>query len=290
MEEIRTDLALERRESRGAGLLPGVKSRVWRREGLEITRIDVLDSRGERALGKPKGAYLTAELLPQAEEEGEWLFSCARELAVLLRGLLPREGTVLAAGLGNRGVTPDALGPETLNHLIVTRHLISAMPETFGEMRPVCAVAAGVLGDTGIETVEILKGVVSRVRPAAVVAVDALCARSAKRLCRTFQLSDTGITPGSGAFNPRKALDRETLGVPVIALGVPTVVEARTLARDLLPEGAALSEEALPHPGLLVTPKDIDRQIAQCGKLLGYALNLAMQRELTQEEMEALLA
>lgn len=290
MAVFRTDLALERREGLGAGALPGVKSRVWRREPVEITRIDVLDERGQRALGKPKGAYLTAELLPRGEDNGEWLFSCARELAALLRTLLPREGTVLAAGLGNRSVTPDALGPETLRHLIVTRHLISAMPETFGGMRPVCAVAAGVLGDTGIETVEILRGIVSRVRPAAVVAIDALCARSAGRLCRTFQLSDTGITPGSGAFNPRKALNAATLGVPVIALGVPTVVEARTLAFDLLPEGADVSESALPDPGLLVTPKDIDRQITECGKILGYALNLAMQRDLTPEEMEALLA
>lgn len=288
--EPRTDLALERRESLGAGALPGVKSRLWRRGPLEITRIDVLDERGQRALGKPKGAYLTAELLPHGGEDNEWLFSCAEELAALLRMLLPREGTVLAAGLGNRSVTSDALGPETLRHLIVTRHLISAMPEAFGGMRPVCAVAAGVLGDTGIETVEILRGVVSRVRPAAVVAIDALCARSAGRLCRTFQLSDTGITPGSGAFNPRKALNAETLGVPVVALGVPTVVEARTLARDLLPEDVSLPEARLPKEDLLVTPKDIDRQIALCGKILGYALNLAMQPALTPEEMESLLA
>ena len=284
----RTDLVLERRESTGVGALDGVKSSVRRQGPFSVTDITVLDERGARALGKPPGRYLTAELPAGGADGREKLFACAEALAALLRPLLPDRGVVLAAGLGNRAVTPDALGPETVSNLIVTRHLIAAMPEAFGGMRPVCAVACGVLGDTGVETGELLRGVVDRVRPAAVVAVDALCAGSPDRLCRAFQLSDTGIVPGSGACNPRKALNEETLGVPVIALGVPTVVEARTLCAGLT--GGRASACSLPREGLLVTPKDIDRQVALCGKLLGYALNLALQRDMTAAEMEACLA
>lgn len=288
MWERRTDLVLERQESADVGALAGVKSSVRRQGPLQITDITVLNEQGARALGKPPGRYLTAELPAGAAEGRENLFACAETLAVLLRPLLPESGAVLTAGLGNRAVTPDALGPETLSNLIVTRHLIAAMPETFGGMRPVCAVACGVLGDTGVETGELLRGVVDRIKPAAVVAVDALCARSLERLCRAFQLSDTGIVPGSGACNPRRALNEATLGVPVIALGVPTVVEARTLCADLVPEGKAPACP-LPREGLLVTPKDIDRQVALCGKILGYALNLALQRDMTAAEMEAYL-
>ncbi|MBR5390749.1 MAG: GPR endopeptidase [Clostridia bacterium] len=287
MWKQRTDLVLERQESADAGALAGVKSSVRRQGPLKITDITVLDERGAKALEKPPGRYLTAELPAGAAERRENLFACAEALAALLRPLLPGTGAVLAAGLGNRAVTPDALGPETISNLIVTRHLIAAMPETFGGMRPVCAVACGVLGDTGVETGELLRGVVERVKPAAVVAVDALCARSLDRLCRAFQFSDTGIVPGSGAFNPRKALNEATLGVPVVALGVPTVVEARTLCADLVEGNSPACP--LPREGLLVTPKDIDRQIALCGKILGYALNLALQRDMTAAEMESYL-
>lgn len=155
-------------------------------------------------------------------------------------------------------------------------------------MRPVCALASGVLGTTGIETAEIVRGAVARVQPAAVVAIDAMASRSLDRLCRTFQMSDTGIVPGSGACNPRHALNSDSLGVPVIALGVPTVVEARTLALDLVP-GGQLDEDKGPHADMLVSPKDIDLQVAKCAKVLGYALNLALQGHMTSAEMEQYL-
>ena len=288
MFEKRTDLALERLEDLDAEAIPGVESRVWRQSPLSIHRIRITDSRGEEALGRPRGEYVTAQMEPEALSDSQWIWRSALVLASLLRPMLPTKGTVLVAGLGNRAVTPDALGPQTLEHLIVTRHLIEAMPGEFGGMRPVCALSAGVLGTTGIETAEILRGAAERVQPAAIVAVDAMASRSLERLCRTFQLSDTGIAPGSGACNPRQELNRHTMGVPVIALGVPTVVEARTLALDLVP-GGRLDEKSIPDAGMLVSPKDIDLQVSKCARVLGFALNLALQGQMTAVEMEQYL-
>ena len=288
MFEKRTDLALERLEDLSGQPLPGVESRQWRQSPLSIHRITVTDSRGEQAIGRPRGQYLTAQMEPEALSDSQWIFRSASVLAQLLRPMLPAKGTVLVAGLGNRALTPDALGPMTLEHLMVTRHLIDIMPGEFGHLRPVCALATGVLGSTGVETAEILRGAAQRVEPSAIIAVDAMASRSLERLCRTFQLSDTGITPGSGACNPRQGLNQQTLGIPVIALGVPTVVEARTLALELLPEGQR-HEKSIPDGGMLVSPKDIDLQVAKCAKVLGYALNLALQGQMTAAEMEQYL-
>ena len=288
MFEKRTDLALERLEDLSEQPLPGVESRQWRQSPLSIHRIIVTDNRGEQAIGRPRGQYLTAQMEPEALSDSQWIFRSASVLAQLLRPLLPTKGTVLVAGLGNRALTPDALGPMTLEHLIVTRHLMQAMPGEFGHLRPVCALATGVLGNTGIETAEILRGAAQRVEPSAIVAIDAMASRSLDRLCRTFQLSDTGIAPGSGACNPRQELNARTMGVPVIALGVPTVVEARTLALELVPDGQ-LDEKSTPDAGMLVAPKDIDLQVAKCAKVLGCALNLALQGHMTAAEMEQYL-
>ena len=288
MFKRRTDLAMERLEEQGDRPIPGVESRSWQQPPLEIHRIHILDERGEQALERPRGHYITAQMDEQALSDSHWIYRSAKVLSRLLQPLLPESGPILVAGLGNRAVTPDALGPLTLEHLIVTRHLQRIMPSEFGRMRPVCALSAGVLGTTGIETAEILRGAAARIQPAAVIAVDAMASRSLDRLCRTFQLCDTGITPGSGACNPRQALDEQTLGVPVIALGVPTVVEARTLALDLIPQGQ-LAKDKLPDAGMLVAPKDIDLQVSKCAKVLGYALNLALQGHMTAVEMEQYL-
>ncbi len=288
MFEKRTDLALERLEDQVEQPLPGIESRQWRRSPLSIHRIAVTDSRGEQALGRPRGQYITAQMEPNALSDSQWIYRSASVLAQLLRPMLPSKGPVLVAGLGNRALTPDALGPLALEHLIVTRHLMQTMPGEFGHLRPVCALATGVLGNTGIETAEILRGAAQRVEPAAIVAIDAMASRSLDRLCRTFQLSDTGIAPGSGACNPRQELNAHTMGIPVIALGVPTVVEARTLALDLVPNGQ-LDEKSAPDAGMLVSPKDIDLQVAKCAKVLGYALNLALQGHMAAAEMEQYL-
>ena len=173
-------------------------------------------------------------------------------------------GPVLAAGLGNRAMTCDAVGPASIDNLLVTRHMIRAMPRQFADFRPVAAVCPGVLARTGLEALEL-------VRPAAVIAVDALAARDSARLCATVQLSDTGLVPGSGVGNRRSALDRGTLGVPVIAVAIPT------------------GGDADPRAGLFLTPRDIDQRIRELGRLLGYGITLALQPSLTAADVTALL-
>ena len=191
-------------------------------------------------------------------------------------------------GLGNRAITPDAIGPKVHEYTLVTRHLVEGVPEHFGSFRPVASLAAGVLGTTGVESGEVVRAVCEKLRPACVIAVDALASRSLERLCRTVQLADTGITPGSGVGNHRFALDEKTLGVPVLAVGVPTVVYGATLAADLL------GRDDLPPLGrggeLLVTPKDIDSQVADLAKIVGYGISLALQPGMTVEDLELLLS
>ena len=292
----RTDLALEARElwQENAGTttkLSGVRAWDGSREGLPVTVVRILDGEGERALGKPRGTYVTLTLEGVAQREADIFPRAVRaladELAALLEGV-PEDSLVLVAGLGNRAITPDAIGPRVHEHMLVTRHLVAQMPEHFGQLRPVASLAAEVLGNTGMESGEMVRAVCEKLRPACVIAVDALASRSLQRLCRTVQLADTGITPGSGVGNHRVALDRATLGVPVIALGVPTVVEGATLAADLL------DAEELPDLGgegdLLVTPKDIDSQVADLSKIIGYGISLALQPSLTLEDLELLLS
>ena len=291
----RTDLALEARElwQESAGettKLPGVEARDGEREGLPVTTVDILDQEGEKALGKPKGRYVTLTLEGLASREGDIfarsIQALAAELSLLLKDI-PPQGLVLVAGLGNRAITPDAIGPKVHERTLVTRHLVRQMPEHFGSFRPVASLAAEVLGNTGMESGEVARAVCEDIRPACVIAVDALASRSLDRLCRTVQLSDTGITPGSGVGNHRVGLNRESLGVPVIAVGVPTVVDGATLAADLT--GA----EDLPPLGkggsLLVTPKDIDSQVSDLSHIIGYGISLALQPGLTVEDLDLLL-
>ena len=282
----RTDLALEARElwqeSAGAAArLSGVEAREDLRDGLPVTR----------TLGKPVGCYvtLTVEGLAGRAEDifNRSVQAVAGELFELMKEV-PPHALVLVAGLGNRSITPDAVGPKVHEHTLVTRHLVEQVPEHFGTLRPVASLAAEVLGSTGVESGEVVRAVCETIRPACVIAVDALASRSVERLCRTIQLADTGITPGSGVGNHRLGLNRETLGIPVMAIGVPTVVDGATLAADLL------GTEDLPDLDrgrrLLVTPKDIDSQVADLAKVIGYGINLALQPGMTVEELELLLS
>ena len=296
MRMRRTDLALEARElwQEGAGgltALPGVEARDALREGIPVNTVKILDGRGEEALGKPRGTYVTLTLEGLAgREEGVFQRSVravAGELSGLLEGV-PEKGLVLVAGLGNRAITPDAIGPKVHENVLITRHLVRKMPEHFGSLRPVASLAAEVMGTTGVESGELVRAVCEKLKPACVVAVDALASRSLKRLCRTVQISDTGITPGSGVGNHRMGLTQDTLGVPVIAVGVPTVVDGATLAADLM------GVEELPDLGegrdLLVTPKDIDSQVNDLAKVIGYGISMALQPGMTVEELELLLS
>lgn len=296
---IRTDLALEAealwRETQPAGQAPeGVRARTEQRGSFRLTTVEVLDARGEAALGKPRGSYVTVELDALIRrEENAFPEACAL-LAEALRGLLPLapEDACLVVGLGNRAITPDAVGPDAIDHVMVTRHLTQQLPEDFGAFRPVSAVCSGVLGTTGIESGALVRAVAESVHPAAVVAIDALASRSPDRLCRTVQIADTGIVPGSGVGNARQALNRDTLGVPVIAVGVPTVVDAATLTLDLAarsglqPDPADFGDAG----GMIVTPREIDKNVRDVAKLIGYALNLALHDGLSIEDVDMFLS
>ena len=233
----RTDLALEARElwQESAGKttrLTGVKAVKRKQEGYPVTRVDILDSRGEEALGKPRGSYLTVDLTTFWQRKSDFFQRAVRAVGTPLKELLPTEGPVLVVGLGNRAMTPDAVGPLTADHVLVTRHLISAMPRQFSGFRPVSVLRSGVLGTTGVESAEAVRGLASEVKPACVIAVDALASRRVGRVCAAVQLSDTGIIPGSGVGNHRHSLTKDSLGVPVLAIGVPTVVGAAAIVHD----------------------------------------------------------
>ena len=294
----RTDLALEAREiwqesAEKTTRLSGVKATKQRQEGYPVTRVDILDGRGEAALGKPQGSYLTIDLTTFWQRKADFFERAVRAVGSQLKTLLPPEGPALVIGLGNAAMTPDAVGPLAVDSVLVTRHLIAAMPKHFSGFRPVAVQRTGVLGTTGVESAEAVRGLVAEVQPALVIAVDALASRRVGRVCATVQLSDTGIIPGSGVGNHRSALNRETLGVPVFAVGIPTVVDAATLAADLLEESGSteIDEEKLRgnQQNLMVTPRDIDAQVRDLAKVVGYGINWALQ-DLEIEEINALLS
>ena len=294
----RTDLALEARElwQESAGKttrLAGVKATKRKQEGYPVTRVDILDQRGEEALGKPRGTYLTVDLTTFWQRREDFFQRAVRAVGAPLKELVPTEGPVLLVGLGNRAMTPDAVGPLAADHVLVTRHLISAMPRQFSGFRPVSVLRTGVLGTTGVESAESVRGLAAEVKPACVIAVDALASRRTGRVCAAVQLSDTGIIPGSGVGNHRSPLNAGTLGVPVIAIGVPTVVDSATLAADLLEESGITDYDAealqKSRQNLMVTPRDIDQQVRDLGKVIGYGINWALQ-DLEIDEMNALLS
>lgn len=292
MVQRRTDLAVEAhglwRESAGeAGKLSGVRSEEDAREGFARTVVSVLDEEGAAALGKPVGRYVTLELDGLLRREEDAFFRAVRAVAAEVEAMAPGEGCALVVGLGNRAITPDLVGPLAAEHLLVTRHLVSALPEQFGQFRPVAASTPGVEAATGVESGTAVRALASELKPSCVIAVDALASRSVERLCRTVQLTDTGIVPGSGVGNHRQALDRESLGVPVIAVGVPTVVDGATLALDLL--GGEEVPELLGGRDLFVTPREVDSRVADLAKVIGYGISLGLNPGLTPEDLVLLL-
>lgn len=263
----RTDLAVETvgdlTEAEGVGHEERVE------DGIAVTVVEIRTPQAAQRLGKPVGRYVTMELEALKRRESGAFQRTAQALSRELSQLLPREGRVMVVGLGNRAMTPDRIGPLCCERVLVTNHLVEQEPEQFGSFRPVTALAPGVLGTTGVESARVAAAVAGAVEPACVIAVDALAATGLERLCATVQLSDTGISPGSGVGNHRQGLTQASLGIPVIALGVPTVAEA---------EG-----------GMFVTPRDIDVRVAECAKVMAYAVNLALQPGLSLEDLEALV-
>ena len=292
---FRTDLAVEAIENhKTAAALPHVRQSDRTLEGFAVHEVRILSENAAREIGKPQGRYLTLELDALIRREEDAFPRACKALSTLLRELLPRpnDGPVLIAGLGNRMITPDAIGPQTADHVIATRHLVSQSPEVFADWRPVSALAPGVLGQTGVETGEVICGVLDRVRPAAVIAVDALAAGRLSRLLRTVQLADTGITPGAGVGNARAALNEETLGVPVIAVGVPTVVDGATLAHEIssqLGQPACEALDDLSQP-VMITTRDIDHEVADISRMIGYAVNMALHPHLSVADIDLYLS
>ncbi len=297
MAQRRTDLAVEAhqlwREGAGeASALPGVRSESRDRDGFPVDAVTISSEEGARALGKPRGVYVTVELDGLLRREEGAFRRAAQAVAAELRPLLPGDGPALVMGLGNRAVTPDLVGPLAVDHLLVTRHLVAQLPEHFGSLRPVAASAPGVLASTGMESSLIASALAGELRPACVIAVDALASRSLDRLCRTVQLSDTGVIPGSGVGNHRSPLNRETLGVPVLTVGSPTVVDGATLALDLLERAGKTGADRDDLPGgedFFVTPREVDQRVADLGKVLGYAISLALNPSLSFDDLVMLL-
>ena len=276
---FRTDLAAEQRElTPDAGSLRGVRAASEQRSGFEVNTVEILDAEGEKALCKPVGKYVTLGLEPLIGRASDAFEDAAALLAELIRELLPADGGkgTLVAGLGNDEMTPDAVGPLAVNAVIATRHLKRGMPDDFAAFSTVSAVKPGVLGSTGIESAELLRSACRAADPARLIAVDALASASLERLCRTVQLTDAGIVPGSGVGNDRAAVNAASLGLPVLAIGVPTVVDAAAFSDS--PDAA----------GMFVTPRDIDSSVRDVAKLIGYSINLALHEGLTVADIDML--
>ena len=277
---FRTDLAIERREISphpDDGLIIDEKTQ----NGAKITSIEVINKNGEQAIRRPKGKYITIETNN---------FNCgavvdkdlARTICDEIRKLIP-EGNALICGIGNEKITPDALGPDCISHILATRHIGEELAKSIGfdNLRSVTAISPGVLGQTGIETGEVIKAVIDKTKPDFVIAVDALASRTIKRLGKTVQISDTGIVPGGGVGNARNELSKKTLSIPVVSVGVPTVVDANTLINDI-------AENDIVYNGakqMIVTPKEIDLLIARSSRLISHAINLALQEDIDEDTL-----
>ena len=293
---FRTDLALEKRENIASSKIDGVISKREEKNGVAVTTIFVTNENGAKALGKPVGKYITLEVTPFMKN-ADLSDGRTEVFAGELLSLLPPEGTVLVAGLGNESITPDALGPRCVSLLLATRHIKKELAKSLGlaPLRPVAGIVPGVLGKTGIETAEIIEAVCKKIKPAALVVIDALASRKLSRLGTTVQMTDTGISPGSGVGNTRTEISEKTLKIPVVAVGVPTVVDGATMAFDVL-EGAGVKSDALQKLGsfgseklMMVTPKEIDLVIERAAMLISMGINRAMQPALSLDDIIAIV-
>ena len=283
---FRTDLALELRENLKEKDIGGIKSENYSEAGASITKIKVLDDDGAKKLGKPVGTYITAEIPPLAKfcaDENRLVDILGRELF----SLLPPKGAVLNVGLGNENITPDALGPLSCEMILATRHIDGELSRSagLGRLRPSAVFSTGVMGQTGVETAEVIKGLSDLIHPSAVIVIDALAARRLSRIGCTVQMSDTGIVPGSGVGNSRSAINSEILGVPVISIGVPTVVDALTLAQELSGREIEDSDESR---NMVITPREIDLVISRAARLVAMTVNKALQPHISTDEMMTL--
>ncbi len=277
---IRTDLAIECTEQIN-GEIEGVECETLSFDPVKITRLNITGANAAQRLSKPIGTYITVEV-PPFSDDAPIDDSITTAIKTELQRLITKQGTVLVIGLGNMDITPDAFGPKTASRVLATRHITGEIARSagLGNLRSVAVVATGVLGQTGIETAEMLSGIVEKIKPSCVIAVDALASRRLSRLGCTVQMSDSGISPGAGVGNRRLSISRQTLGVPVISIGVPTVVDAVTLANDLT--GCECSETVEPRGAkMIVTPQEIDLIIDRSSHLVAHSINCALQSHLS---------
>lgn len=310
MFNFRTDLAVERRDifqkNNNLEKIDGIETEELEIDkNLKVSRVKITNENGEQAIGKPIGDYITVDIKKLRMADEEQIQKSAEVLSKELKPIIDKhiggEDEILVAGLGNIYVTPDSLGPKVINDIDVTRHIIKYLPQYIDEnARSVSAVSPGVLGTTGIETLEILEGIINMTKPKMLIVIDALASRSIERISSTIQLSDTGIVPGAGVGNTRKELSKKTLGIPVVAIGIPTVVESAVLVNDCLDlfitklqEEAKSNEylnqlkakdnyeeikEAL-NPSdynMIVTPKEIDELIENMASIVARGINISV--------------
>lgn len=311
MYNFRTDLASERRDiyqkaNQVEGEIDGIESEKEEiDENLKVERVKITNENGAKAIGKPVGNYITIDIqklkIAQEEEIKKASEVLSNELRKIIDSHIDKQGEILVVGLGNIYVTPDALGPKVINNIEVTRHIINYLPQYVEEeTRMVSAISPGVLGTTGIETVEILKGIVDNIHPKLVIVIDALASRSIERISSTVQISDTGIVPGAGVGNTRSEISQKTLGIPVVAIGIPTVVETAVLVNDCLDlfiqklqdeaksndylnklkeedNYAEIKEALVPNDyNLIVTPKEIDNLIENMSDIVAQGINASV--------------
>ena len=291
--QLRTDLAIEAHELTGRQT-EGIEFSDIKKGGIKATKMKVSTPRAAENIGKPCGTYITFENLMLTDD-----FTDAKEkitaIADEIYSLLPKSGLVLAVGLGNITITPDAVGPKSARYILATRHIRGELARSSGldKLRPVSVMAPGVLGQTGIESSELISSLVSKLKPSAVIAIDALASRNLSRLGCTVQICDSGISPGAGVGNHRLRLDSNSLGVPVIAIGIPTVVDALTLAYDLLSETDTSHIDQTVQPRgeqMIVTPREIDILTERASRLIGMSVNCALQRSFDYDTLVSLVS
>lgn len=310
MFNFRTDLAVERndiykKQNNLEKEADGIEVENEERDEIKISRVKVLNEEGEKAIGKPIGNYITLDIKNMKSIDDDKIEKISETLATELREMIAKHISdtedILVVGLGNRFVTPDALGPKVVPDIEVTRHILKYMPELMpSDTRPVSAVSPGVLGITGIETLEILKGIVDNIKPKMLIVIDALATRSIERISSSIQLADTGIVPGAGVDNTRKEISVKTLNVPVIAVGIPTVVDLASITNDCIKifienlQQKAMSNDALnqlkendnyeeikealipAEYNMIVTPKEIDELIENMSKVVSQGINKSL--------------
>ncbi len=292
---FRTDLALEavklsNEQSKGITQ----KSEIINE--LEINKVTIETDEASKSIGKQKGEYITISL-PTLTDNYRDIEDKVEIISKQIRRLLPNKGLVFVVGLGNSNITPDALGPQTIKDILATRHITGEIARSTGleALRPVASIAPGVLGQTGMDVVEVIEGIIKKIRPVAVIVIDALASMESKRLGTTIQISNTGISPGSGVGNKRPGINKETIGIPVISIGVPTVVDAQTMATDILEsmgksENLKIKEKTNPRgESMMVTPREIDLLIERASKLLAMSINAALQVDFSLKDIMSLV-